>query len=80
MSNQYFTFTVQELENALIGFPAQTKEQMLLNYYYNDVDSALELADFLNYHGLGGKSISCSPGGNFQCQVYLKTQESLVYA
>jgi len=80
MSNEYFTFTVQELENTLISFPTAIKEQMLLNYYYNDVDSALELAEFLSSNQLGGKSVSCSPGGNFICKVYLKPQEYLIYA
>lgn len=77
MTNQYFTFTVQELENVLIGFSSSIKEEMILNYHYGNVDSALDLADFLKSNDLGGKSVSCSPGGNFICKVYLK---SLVYA
>lgn len=76
--SKYCTFTAEELSSALFGFPETVKEQMLLNYYYDDVDSALELAAFLSTNNLGSSKVSASPR-SFKYQVNLQPKESLLF-
>lgn len=77
-----FNFTLEELQAALVNFPALIQEEMLLNYGYRDIDSVMALGNFLSSHNLGGFKATCEKNV-FKCQLYLNPvnvdKETLLY-
>lgn len=67
-----FNFTLEELQAALVNFPALIQEEMLLNYCYRDINSVMALGNFLSSHNLGGFKATCEKNV-FKCQLYLNT-------
>ena len=65
-----FNFTLEELQAALVNFSALIQKEMLLNYRYRDIDSAIALGRFLSSHNLGGFKATCEKNV-FKCQLYL---------